>query len=165
MRAKQQYRTVKKYSKNPNKVKSTSLWLNVLKMWCKEKKEIKENEPEKLNLLLKTDYAEVEKKTKTKTATNTCKSRQLNLFGIKWTKIQVFHHNNNDFRCRRKEKAVQWLSLSFLSSKDLYENIGRSGSFHRSSKRNRKFNDKHLVQTKPKGENTISNIMKTIHSW
>ena len=31
-------------------------------MWCKEKKEIKENEPEKLNLLLKTDYAEVEKK-------------------------------------------------------------------------------------------------------
>ena len=52
-------------------------------MWCKEKKEIKENEPEKLNLLLKTDYAEVEKKTTTKTATNTCKSRQLNLFGIK----------------------------------------------------------------------------------
>ena len=66
MHAKQQYRTVKKYSKNPNKVKSTSLWLNVLKMWCKEKKEIKENEPEKLNLLLKTDYAEVEKKTKQK---------------------------------------------------------------------------------------------------
>ena len=32
----------------------------------KEKKEIKENEPEKLNLLLKTDYAEVEKKTKQK---------------------------------------------------------------------------------------------------
>ena len=35
-------------------------------MWCKEKKEIKENEPEKLNLLLKTDYAEVEKKKKQK---------------------------------------------------------------------------------------------------
>ena len=52
-------------------------------MWCKEKKEIKENEPEKLNLLLKTDYAEVEKKNKTKMVTNTCKSRQLNLFGIK----------------------------------------------------------------------------------
>ena len=48
-----------------------------------EKKEIKENEPEKLNLLLKTDYAEVEKKNKTKMVTNTCKSRQLNLSGIK----------------------------------------------------------------------------------
>ena len=32
-------------------------------------------EPEKLNLLLKTDYAEVEKKNKTKTVTNTYKSR------------------------------------------------------------------------------------------
>ena len=31
-----------------------------------EKKEIKENEPEKLNLLLKTDYAEVEKKKQNK---------------------------------------------------------------------------------------------------
>ena len=61
---------------------------------------------------------------------------------------------------------MRWLSLSFLSSKDLYENIGRSGSFHHSSKRNRKFNDKHLVQTKPKGENTISiNVMKTIHIY
>ena len=32
--------------------------------------------------------------------------------------------------------------------------------FYLSSKRNRKFNHKHLVQTKPMGENTISNIMK-----
>ena len=32
-----------------------------------------------------------------------------------------------------------------------------SGSLYLSSKRNRKFNDKHLVQTKPKGENTITN--------
>ena len=30
--------------------------------------------------------------------------------------------------------------------------------FYLSSKRNQKF--KHLVQTKPKGENTISNVMK-----
>ena len=49
-------RTVKKYSKNPNKVKSTSFWLNVLKIWCEE------NVPEELNLLLKTDYAEKKKK-------------------------------------------------------------------------------------------------------
>ena len=32
--------------------------------------------------------------------------------------------------------------------------------FYLSSKRNRKFNHKHLVQTKPMVENTISNIMK-----
>ena len=52
-------RTVKKYSKNQNKVKSTSFWLNVLKMGCYEKNtfnKIEENESEKLNWLLKTDY-------------------------------------------------------------------------------------------------------------
>ena len=32
--------------------------------------------------------------------------------------------------------------------------------FYLNRKRNRKFNQKHLVQTKPMGENTISNIMK-----
>ena len=36
----------------------------------------------------------------------------------------------------------------------------RSRFFYLSCKRNRKFNHKHLVQTKPMGENTISNIMK-----
>ena len=35
-----------------------------------------------------------------------------------------------------------------------------SGFFSFSSKRNRKFNHKHLVQTKPMGENTTRNIMK-----
>ena len=35
-----------------------------------------------------------------------------------------------------------------------------SSFFYLSSKRNRKFNHKHLVQTKPMGENTIRNIMK-----
>ena len=58
-------RTVKKYSKNPSKVKSTSFWLNLLKMWCSEKNtvnKIEENEPKKLNLLLKAYYAEVKKK-------------------------------------------------------------------------------------------------------
>ena len=63
-------RTVKKYSKNPNKVKSTSFNLNVLKMWRKGKNpvnKIEDNEPEKLNLPLKTEYAEVKQEKVTAT--------------------------------------------------------------------------------------------------
>ena len=56
---------LKKYSKNPNTVKSTSFWLNVLKMSYEEKNTVnkmEENEPEKLkNKLLITDYAKVKK--------------------------------------------------------------------------------------------------------
>ena len=56
---------LKKYSKNPNTVKSTSFWLNVLKMRCQEKNtvnKIEENEPEKLkDKLLITDYAKAKK--------------------------------------------------------------------------------------------------------
>ena len=56
---------LKKYSKNPNTVKSTSSWLNVFKMRCQEKNtvnKIEENEPEKLkNKLLITDYAKVKR--------------------------------------------------------------------------------------------------------
>ena len=46
-------------------VKSTSFWLNVLKMRCEEKNTVnksKENGPEKLNKLLITDYAKVKNK-------------------------------------------------------------------------------------------------------
>ena len=46
-------------------VKSTSFWLNVLKMRCEEKNTVnksKENEPEKPNKLLITDYAKVKSK-------------------------------------------------------------------------------------------------------
>ena len=53
------------YSKNPNTVKSTSFWLNVLKIRCKEKNtvnKIDENKPEELNKLLITHYAEVNEK-------------------------------------------------------------------------------------------------------
>ena len=64
---------------------------------------------------------------------------------------------------RLEEKGVRLLSLSFLSNEDLYYNMRWSGSFYMiSSERNRKLDEKHLVQTKPKGENTISNIMKRI---
>ena len=53
------------YSKNPNTVKSTSFWLNVLKTRCQENNsvnKIEKNEPEKLkNKLLMTDYAKVKK--------------------------------------------------------------------------------------------------------
>ena len=45
--------------------KSTSFWLNVLKMRCEEKNTVnksKENGPEKPNKLLITDYAKVKNK-------------------------------------------------------------------------------------------------------
>ena len=63
---------VTNYAKNPNTVKSTSFWLNVWNKWCKQKNivnKIEENEPEKLNKLLETFYAEV-KRTKTVTTTS-----------------------------------------------------------------------------------------------
>ena len=65
-------------------------------------------------------------------------------------------------RCPLEEKGVRLLSFSFLSSEDLYlkKNMRWSRFFYVNRKRNRKFNHKHLVQTKPMGENTISNIMK-----
>ena len=50
-------------------VKSTSYWLNVWVTWCKQKSivnNIEENEPEKLNKLLETFYAEVKKKKEKK---------------------------------------------------------------------------------------------------
>ena len=53
---------LKNSSKNPNTVRGTSFWLNVWKTQCKEKNivnRIEENEPEKLNKLLETFYAEV----------------------------------------------------------------------------------------------------------
>ena len=56
---------LKKFSKNPNTVKSTSFWLNVWETWCKQKNtvnKIKENEPEKLNKLLETFYTKVKNK-------------------------------------------------------------------------------------------------------
>ena len=56
---------LKQFSKNPNTVKSTSFWLNVWETWCKQKNivnKIEENEPEKLNKLLETFYAEVKNK-------------------------------------------------------------------------------------------------------
>ena len=51
----------KNCSKNPNKIKSTSSWLNVWKTWCQEKNvanKIEEHKPVKLNKLLEQFYAE-----------------------------------------------------------------------------------------------------------
>ena len=56
---------LKKISKNPDIVKSTSFWLNAWETWCKQENiinKIEENEPEKLNKLLETFYAEVKNK-------------------------------------------------------------------------------------------------------
>ena len=59
-----------------------------------------------------------------------------------------------------EEKGVRLLSLSqFCGAKTSIKTFMRcSFFFYLSSKRNRKF--RHLVQTKPKGENSISNVMK-----
>ena len=58
-----------------------------------------------------------------------------------------------------EEKGVRLLSLSLFGAKTSIETSVRwSVFFYLSSKRNRKF--KHVVQTKPMGENTITHIMK-----
>ena len=73
-------------------------------MYWKKKKntvnKVEENEPEKLNKLLKTDYAKVKNKNKnggnhTQAGTATL-FRHLNEQGY----IQVFHDNNRDFKSR-----------------------------------------------------------------
>ena len=66
-------------------------------------------------------------------------------------------------RCPLEEKGVRLLSSSFffVERRPLFKKTCNGlFFFYLSSKRNRKFNHKHLVQTKPMGENTISNIMK-----
>ena len=74
-RARQELKTF--FFKNPNTVRKEYVlfWLNVWETWSKQKSivnKIEENEPEKLNKLLETFYAdEVKKEQKTKTVTNT----------------------------------------------------------------------------------------------
>ena len=57
-----------------------------------------------------------------------------------------------------EKKGVSLLSFSFLVDRRPLFKKTWSGFFYLSSKRNRKFNKKHLVQTEPVGENTISNM-------
>ena len=63
-----------------------------------------------------------------------------------------------------EEKGVRLLSLSLLSSEDLYLTLAMQWSvfLYLSSKRNRKF--KHLVQIKPMGEHTITNN-ESMRNW
>ena len=82
-----------------------------------------------------------------------------------WTRIQVFHDNNRDFKSRtlfvggERCPVALFKSLVFFRAKTSIKTSMRwSVFFYLSSKRNRKF--KHLVQTKPMGENTVTNIMK-----
>ena len=72
--------------------------------------------------------------------------RHLNEQGYKFSMITT--GISSHLRYLLEEKGVRLLSLS----------LRWSVFFYLSSKRNRKF--KHLVQTKPMGENTITNIMK-----
>ena len=81
---------------------------------------------------------------------------------FKWTRIQVFHDNNRDFKSRTlfvgEERCPIALFESFGAKTSIKTSKRWSVFFCFSSKRKRKF--KHLVQTKPKGENTITSIMK-----
>ena len=75
-------------------------------------------------------------------------------------KDKVFHDNNRDFKSRTLfvgvERCPVALFESFVERRPLHAMV--CFFLPDSSKRNRKF--KHVVQTKPMGENTITNIVK-----
>ena len=82
---------------------------------------------------------------------------------FRWTRMQVFHDNNRDFKSRTLfvggERCPFALFESFGERRPLLNLSMRwSVFFYLSSKRNRKI--KQLVRTKLMGENTITNIMK-----
>ena len=152
---------LEKYSKNPeHRKKYVSLYLCIENAVLREKY-FEKNETEKLNNLLITDYGKVKNKeqnggnhTKAMTATL---FRHLNEQGYKFSMITT--GISSHVRYFLEEKGVRLLSLRLLLSEDLKTSVRWSGFFfYLRSKRNRKF--KHLVQTKPMGENTITNIMK-----
>ena len=82
--------------------------------------------------------------------------RHLNEQGYKFSMIKT--GISSQVRYLLEEKGVRLLSLSRGAKTPVKTSMRWSVFFYFTSKRNRKF--KHLVQTKPMGENTISNIMK-----
>ena len=85
------------------------------------------------------------------------------LFRLKWTRIQVFHDNNRDFKSGTLVVGGERCPGALFESCGTKTSIknpfhGLFFFFYLSSKQNRKF--KHLVQTKPMGENTITHIIK-----
>ena len=84
--------------------------------------------------------------------------RHLNEQGYKFSIITT--GISSHIRYLLEEKGIRMLSLSLLLSEDSIKSLAMQWSFffYLSSKQNRKF--KHLFQTKPMGENTITNIMK-----
>ena len=123
---------------------------------------MEENEPEKLkNKLLITDYAKVKNKEQKRWqphASHDC----LTFRGFKCgTMIQVFHDNNRDFRSRTlfvgEERCPVTLFESFVERRSLLKHPC-DGLFFSTSAANETQKFKHLVQTKPMGENTITNM-------
>ena len=98
-----------------------------------------------------------------KTAATTRNHDSYTFQAFKWTRIQVFHDNNRYLKSHTLfvggERCPVALFQSFVERRPLLKHPcdGLHFFFYLSSKRNRKF--KHLVQTKPMGENTITNIM------
>ena len=98
-----------------------------------------------------------------KTAATTRNHDSYTFQAFKWTRIQVFHDNNRDFKSRTLfvggERCPVALFQSFVERRPLLKHpCDGLFFFYLSGKRNRKF--KHLVQTKPMNENTITNILK-----
>ena len=82
--------------------------------------------------------------------------RRLNEQGYKFSMIKT--GISSQVRYLLEEKGVRLQSLSHGAKTPIKTSMRWSVFFYFTSKRNRKF--KHLVQTKPMGENTITNIMK-----
>ena len=106
---------------------------------------------------------------KNKNGGNHTRARTATLFGHlnEQGYIQVFHDNNRDFKSRMLfvggDRCLVALFKSFVERRPLLKHscdvlFSFVFFFYISSKRNRKF--KHLVQTKPIGENIITNITK-----
>ena len=106
-------------------IKSTSFWLNRLKMRSEEKNTVnksKENGPEKLNKLLITDYAKVKNKEQKRWQPHANHDsytfRHFNEQGCKFSMITTGISSHVHYLL--EEKGVQLLSLSLLSSEELY---------------------------------------------
>ena len=82
---------------------------------------------------------------------------------LNWTRIQIFHDNNRDFKSRTLfvggERCLVALFECFVERRSLLKHPC-DGLFFSTSVANETQKFKHLVQTKPMGENTITNIMK-----
>ena len=75
---------------------------------------------------------------------------------LKDTRIQVFHDNNRDFRSHMLFVGGERCPVTLFES--FVDDCPCDGLFFSTSAANETEKFKHLVQTKPMGENTITNM-------